>query len=138
MLSNYKYFGSRKFPEIDKIVINADKIDKGWMTLPHKSLHNYSISDEASIMPSISIKDGKGSISERESNSMSFPSRNLTRGSQPPPYKLNHPKTKQAPRGKSNTHNNLLFSTLRQTLKTESQPLRESVNRDIHTAFMNS
>ena len=42
MLSNYKYFGSRKFPEIDKIVINeGSKAAEGWMTLPHKSLFNY-------------------------------------------------------------------------------------------------
>ena len=78
-------------------------------------------------MPSISIQDGKGSMSQR-GNSIGFASYNI--GTQ-----FQHPKTKQTQRGRGN---NLLFSTLRQTLKTESQPTRESINRDIHTAFMNS
>ena len=116
MLSNYKYFGSRKFPEIDKIVINETNHDADWVTLPGKSLFNASMSDEASCMPSISIRDGRGSISHRDNNSIGFPSSNI--GAQ---YYQNHPKTKQTQRGKTFSGNHpQLYSTLRQTLKTES------------------
>ena len=116
MLSNYKYFGSRKFPEIDKIVINDTNHDADWVTMHPKSLFNTSVSDEASYMPSISIRDGKGSISHRDEHSIGFASSNIREY-----YHKNHPKTKQTQRGKTFSSNHpQLYSTLRQTLKTES------------------
>ena len=85
-----------------------------------------SISDGISIMPSISIKDGgAGAFSQVPPS---------TRQTIKP--KSLQPKTKQTSRKGGN--DTLLFSRVRQTLRTESQPLRDGVQRDIHTAFMNS
>jgi len=59
MIGNYKYFGARKFPEIDKILIINDSNDNNQEKLQMQdSLCANSISDGMSIMPSISITDG--------------------------------------------------------------------------------